>query len=89
MRRRRRAPACSSCPPKRHAFFLLDVQSYAGDVANNVRHGLGSYVYANSYFRYEGEWVNGKKHGAPHAGSAASRGDHAMRMRKERGAPVP
>ena len=35
---------------------------YQGDIHNNVRHGVGTYAYSNG-FRYEGEWVNGKKHG--------------------------
>ncbi|XP_075047828.1 MORN repeat-containing protein 1 isoform X2 [Mixophyes fleayi] len=26
-------------------------------------HGYGLYVYANSFFRYDGEWEDGKKHG--------------------------
>lgn len=25
--------------------------------------GYGVYVYPNSFFRYEGEWKGGKKHG--------------------------
>ena len=36
---------------------------YTGDIHNNVRHGVGTYEYANRFFRYEGEYVNGKKHG--------------------------
>ena len=30
-----------------------------------MRHGVGTFEYANKFFRYEGEYVNGKKHGAP------------------------
>ncbi|KAM8927650.1 MORN repeat-containing protein 1 [Pelodytes ibericus] len=36
---------------------------YVGDVKKQLRHGYGIYVYPNSYFRYEGEWKAGKKHG--------------------------
>jgi len=25
--------------------------------------GFGTYTYANKFFQYEGEWLNGKKHG--------------------------
>lgn len=25
--------------------------------------GFGIYIYENKFFRYEGEWKNGKKHG--------------------------
>ncbi|KAM3127088.1 hypothetical protein pb186bvf_020824 [Paramecium bursaria] len=28
-----------------------------------VRNGYGTYIYENSFFRYEGEWLNGVKHG--------------------------
>ncbi|KAM9299338.1 MORN repeat-containing protein 1 [Gastrophryne carolinensis] len=38
-------------------------QHYAGDVKRQLRHGYGIYVYTNSFFRYEGEWKDGKKHG--------------------------
>ncbi|XP_019906974.2 MORN repeat-containing protein 1 isoform X2 [Esox lucius] len=36
---------------------------YVGEVQNLVRNGFGVYVYPNSFFRYEGEWNMGKKHG--------------------------
>jgi len=38
-------------------------KNYQGEMANNLRNGFGIYVYENKYFRYEGEWKNGKKHG--------------------------
>ncbi|CAN2388229.1 MORN repeat-containing protein 1 [Pristimantis euphronides] len=38
-------------------------QHYVGDVRKQLRHGYGIYVYPNSFFRYEGEWKNGTKHG--------------------------
>jgi hypothetical protein len=28
-----------------------------------IRSGFGIYQYPNSFFRYEGSWQNGKKHG--------------------------
>lgn len=38
---------------------------YTGEVsiATGKRHGQGSYVYPNPYFTYDGQWVNGQKHG--------------------------
>ena len=36
---------------------------YVGDLVDQKRHGYGIYTYANSFFRYEGEWKNGVKHG--------------------------
>ena len=45
---------------------------YTGDIHNNVRHGVGTYEYANKFFRYEGEYVNGKKHGAVHARASST-----------------
>jgi len=38
-------------------------KKYQGEMANNMRNGFGIYVYENKFFRYEGEWKNGKKHG--------------------------
>ncbi|XP_063143566.1 MORN repeat-containing protein 1 isoform X13 [Rattus norvegicus] len=32
------------------------------------RNGYGVYVYPNSFFRYEGEWKGGKKHGNTYSG---------------------
>ena len=36
---------------------------YVGETLNQLRHGYGVYVYANKFFRYEGDWIRGKKHG--------------------------
>lgn len=38
---------------------------YEGDVsiATGQREGVGAYVYPNSFFRYEGQWVAGQKQG--------------------------
>ncbi|XP_066547159.1 MORN repeat-containing protein 1 isoform X2 [Amia ocellicauda] len=36
---------------------------YTGEVKNLLRDGYGLYVYPNSFFRYEGQWKSGKKHG--------------------------
>jgi len=38
---------------------------YEGSVsiATGRREGKGTYVYPNSFFKYEGEWLDGKKHG--------------------------
>nr|XP_018670628.1 MORN repeat-containing protein 1-like isoform X1 [Ciona intestinalis] len=36
---------------------------YVGETNNQLREGYGVYCYANKFFRYEGEWLKGKKHG--------------------------
>ncbi|XP_067873266.1 MORN repeat-containing protein 1-like isoform X2 [Heterodontus francisci] len=36
---------------------------YVGEMKQQLRDGFGLYVYPNSFFQYEGEWKNGKKHG--------------------------
>ncbi|XP_069466285.1 MORN repeat-containing protein 1 isoform X2 [Ambystoma mexicanum] len=36
---------------------------YIGEVKKQLRDGFGIYVYPNSFFRYEGQWKKGKKHG--------------------------
>nr|CAB3263905.1 MORN repeat-containing protein 1-like [Phallusia mammillata] len=36
---------------------------YIGETASQLRHGFGVYFYSNKFFRYEGDWVKGKKHG--------------------------
>ncbi|XP_041375445.1 MORN repeat-containing protein 1-like isoform X2 [Gigantopelta aegis] len=36
---------------------------YIGEKKKLLRDGHGVYVYENPYFRYEGTWKNGKKHG--------------------------
>ncbi|XP_018592023.1 MORN repeat-containing protein 1-like [Scleropages formosus] len=38
-------------------------RQYSGGVRNLLRDGFGVYVYPNSFFRYEGQWRMGKKHG--------------------------
>ncbi|XP_033754165.1 MORN repeat-containing protein 1-like isoform X6 [Pecten maximus] len=42
---------------------LVRSASYIGEKKNEMRNGLGVYTYENKYFRYEGQWRNGKKHG--------------------------
>ncbi|CAI5782802.1 Hypothetical predicted protein [Podarcis lilfordi] len=37
--------------------------SYCGEVKELRRDGYGVYVYPNSFFQYEGEWKQGRKHG--------------------------
>eukprot|EP00294_Goniomonas_avonlea_P003497 CAMPEP_0114555854 /NCGR_PEP_ID=MMETSP0114-20121206/8972_1 /TAXON_ID=31324 /ORGANISM="Goniomonas sp, Strain m" /LENGTH=503 /DNA_ID=CAMNT_0001741009 /DNA_START=35 /DNA_END=1546 /DNA_ORIENTATION=+ len=37
--------------------------SYQGQKKGRVRHGVGCYTYPNAFFRYEGDWQDGKKHG--------------------------
>jgi len=36
---------------------------YVGETSNQLRNGFGVYYYSNHFFRYEGDWVKGKKHG--------------------------
>lgn len=38
---------------------------YRGDInpVSKLRNGTGTYTYTNPFFQYQGEWVNGKKHG--------------------------
>ncbi|XP_029434692.1 MORN repeat-containing protein 1 isoform X2 [Rhinatrema bivittatum] len=36
---------------------------YVGEVKKQLRDGYGLYIYPNSFFWYEGEWKQGKKHG--------------------------
>eukprot|EP00003_Mantamonas_plastica_P032891 TRINITY_DN914_c0_g1_i1.p1 TRINITY_DN914_c0_g1~~TRINITY_DN914_c0_g1_i1.p1 ORF type:complete len:719 (+),score=229.47 TRINITY_DN914_c0_g1_i1:95-2251(+) len=36
---------------------------YKGQLEAQRRHGIGTYVYPNSYFEYQGEWDMGQKHG--------------------------
>lgn len=42
-----------------------NLDRYQGEFVpiTKVRHGKGTYIYENAFFRYEGEWVNGVKHG--------------------------
>ncbi|KAM6434432.1 MORN repeat-containing protein 1 isoform 2-T2 [Liasis olivaceus] len=37
--------------------------SYCGEMKDQRRNGYGRYVYPNSFFKYEGQWKRGKKHG--------------------------
>jgi len=38
-------------------------EPYLGERRKFMREGYGTYVFENSFFRYEGEWLKGKKHG--------------------------
>ncbi|XP_034280000.1 MORN repeat-containing protein 1 isoform X3 [Pantherophis guttatus] len=37
--------------------------SYCGEMKDQRRNGYGRYIYPNSFFKYEGQWKQGKKHG--------------------------
>lgn len=37
--------------------------NYIGETKKQLRDGFGVYNYPNKFFRYEGEWSKGKKHG--------------------------
>ncbi|CAG5135905.1 unnamed protein product [Candidula unifasciata] len=38
-------------------------EAYIGEKQNHLRDGYGTYIYKNSFFRYEGQWLKGIKHG--------------------------
>ncbi|XP_039268277.2 MORN repeat-containing protein 1-like [Styela clava] len=42
---------------------VIRTNFYAGETKNQLRDGIGIYYYANKFFRYEGDWFKGKKHG--------------------------
>eukprot|EP00959_Pyramimonas_sp_CCMP1952_P015907 336433-Pyramimonas_sp.AAC.1 len=35
---------------------------YEGPLVNGLRHGSGTYEYPNRYFKYAGDYVEGRKH---------------------------
>jgi hypothetical protein len=37
--------------------------SYSGDIVDRERHGQGTYVYPNSFFKYDGLWEHGLQQG--------------------------
>ncbi|XP_070561025.1 MORN repeat-containing protein 1-like isoform X3 [Ptychodera flava] len=37
--------------------------NYVGETRKQLREGYGKYIYSNSFYTYEGEWRDGKKHG--------------------------
>ncbi|XP_046851572.1 MORN repeat-containing protein 1-like isoform X2 [Xenia sp. Carnegie-2017] len=39
------------------------IGNYVGETSKQIRNGFGVYNYPNKFFRYEGEWRKGKKHG--------------------------
>ena len=45
--------------------FLEQKDRYKGDIdpVTKLRAGTGTYTYTNPFFQYQGEWVDGKKHG--------------------------
>ncbi|XP_048417087.1 MORN repeat-containing protein 1-like isoform X1 [Stegostoma tigrinum] len=50
--------------PGRYAMAVAPAPGrYVGDVKQQLRDGFGLYIYPNSFYQYEGEWKNGKKHG--------------------------
>ncbi|BFZ13116.1 hypothetical protein BsWGS_16154 [Bradybaena similaris] len=38
-------------------------EAYVGEKHNHLRDGYGTYIYDNQFFRYEGQWTKGIKHG--------------------------
>eukprot|EP01135_Chromosphaera_perkinsii_P006260 Nk52_evm2s478 gene=Nk52_evmTU2s478 len=40
-----------------------ELPCYRGATKGQLRHGQGVYFYANKFYQYEGEWVDGHKHG--------------------------
>ncbi|XP_046329297.1 MORN repeat-containing protein 1-like isoform X1 [Haliotis rufescens] len=45
------------------AAYTASRASYVGETTKLLRDGFGVYVYENQFFRYEGQWQRGKKHG--------------------------
>ncbi len=37
--------------------------NYVGSTKGGIRHGQGEYTYSNDFFKYVGEWKEGKKDG--------------------------
>ncbi|KAI6649772.1 MORN repeat-containing protein 1 [Oopsacas minuta] len=42
---------------------MSGIGRYEGQTKSQARHGVGVYYYPNKFFKYEGEWREGKKHG--------------------------
>jgi len=42
---------------------MASVGHYNGELNGRLRHGQGSYVYSNRFFRYDGAWENGRRQG--------------------------
>jgi len=36
---------------------------YTGQKLGPIPHGTGTYVFKNKFFKFQGDWVEGKKHG--------------------------
>ncbi|XP_046543654.1 MORN repeat-containing protein 1-like isoform X2 [Haliotis rubra] len=45
------------------AAYTASRASYVGETKKLLREGFGVYTYENQFFRYEGQWQRGKKHG--------------------------
>ena len=43
--------------------LVSTTQKYIGELKDNIREGYGVFTYPNSFFRYEGEWHHGVRHG--------------------------
>ena len=55
---------CNHCLTKVMAKTLKKAQGdrpgqYIGQTLNQVRHGHGKYIYNNTFFAYEGDWLEG------------------------------
>lgn len=44
-------------------YTYVNGDTYEGDWSNNLRHGQGTYTYADSGAKYVGGWVNGRREG--------------------------
>ena len=51
----------------KYSYFkrLQMIQKYIGEIdpSTKLRNGKGIYFYDNPYFKYEGDYLQGKKHG--------------------------
>ena len=44
-------------------YTYINGDTYEGEWSNNLRHGQGTYTYAESGAKYVGGWVNGRREG--------------------------
>eukprot|EP01006_Ploeotia_vitrea_P034408 TRINITY_DN65748_c7_g1_i1.p1 TRINITY_DN65748_c7_g1~~TRINITY_DN65748_c7_g1_i1.p1 ORF type:complete len:534 (+),score=52.85 TRINITY_DN65748_c7_g1_i1:45-1646(+) len=42
---------------------MVTTQNYHGEMLDGMRHGTGTYVFSNPFFRYTGEYENNQRHG--------------------------
>jgi hypothetical protein len=65
---------------KKEGLMVVDHRRYQGSFKNNKRHGMGKAYYGVQ--TYEGEWIDGRKHGE---GTMWYEGGDVFKGRWERG----